>query len=736
MNHHIDISKDIERLIAQRRVNDALDLIDNATATLGASPELRSATSRLRESYQFMTHYALMGMPDPARPELYAGILADIRALADELHRRSRLEDAPTLYFNTLRYQNTRPDINIASLLDECRRVNRRLQMAMLTEDVEKAGREFTIRAEDIEKRLFNQIWTTYPLSVDDAAAIGNLMTDISLPRHFKQLCVAALMLGQLEYPDERRLRLLMDAYTSDDAELSVRALCSLLIVMSVQRDRPFSPSLVRRFDSLRELPGWGADVKMALLQFIRARDTERIGRKLTDEVIPEMMKLQPELEKLGREKPLDPESMEENPEWAELLDKSGVADKLKELQEIQEDGGDVMMVTFSKLKTFPFFNDIANWFLPFHTAHSSIAGSNDASVRMLADVMEGVPMFCNSDKYSIILSLAQVPESQKQMMSSQLKAHSAQMATMSFGDLDASLKGRERLAGKYVQDIYRFFRLFRRKGEFSDPFATTLNLVTVPLLSDIFDDADTLLLVGEFYFKHKHFADAFDVFERLADRVPPTAQLYQKMGYCMQMLGAVDEAVKYYEQSELLNSESLWTVKRLAICHRNSRNWKEAARYYSRLAAANPDDAGVALNLALCLLEAGQTAEAVQLLHKVEFLQGESDRSSRPLVKCALLEGDLDKARRYSKSVVARTPSAADHLNAGHIEILSGNLDEGVKCYAEAIAADNFDVGNYVRAMKADMETYRGLSSLDPLTLGLILDEAIRRSSSLGHKM
>lgn len=104
--------------------------------------------------------------------------------------------------------------------------------------------------------------------------------------------------------------------------------------------------------------------------------------------------------------------------------------------------------------------------------------------------------------------------------------------------------------------------------------------------------------------------------------------------------------------------------------------------------------------------------------------------------MKCALLEGDLDKARRYSKSVVARTPSAADHLNAGHIEILSGNLDEGVKCYAEAIAADNFDVGNYVRAMKADMETYRGLSSLDPLTLGLILDEAIRRSSSLGHKM
>lgn len=735
MNHHIDISRDIERLIEQRRVNDALDLIDNAAATLGAVPELRSATSRLRESYELMTRYALMGMPDPARPELYAAIVADIRSLVDELHRRSRVEDAPTLYFNTLRYQQMRPDINVAALLGEYRRVNQRLQMAMLTEDVEKAGREFTQRAEDLEKRIFNHIWITYPLTVDDAAAIGNLLSDISLPRHFKLLCIAALMMGQLEYPDEKRLRLLMDAYGSDDAEISVRALCSLLIVMSVRRDRPFSPALVRRFDSLRENSRWASDVRMALLQFIRARDTERIGRKLTDEVIPEMMKLRPELEKLGR-MPVDPESIEENPEWAELLDKSGMADKLKELQEIQEEGGDVMMVTFSKLKTFPFFNDISNWFLPFHSSHSAVGGSGDASVRMLGEIIEGAPLFCNSDKYSVVLSLAQVPEAQKQMMASQLRSHSAQMAAMSFGDMDSTQKGRERLAGKYVQDLYRFFRLFRRKGEFSDPFATTLNLVTVPLLSDVFSDVDTLMLVGEFYFKHKHYADAFDIFTRLCEEVPPTAQIFQKMGYCMQMLGAVDEALKYYEQSELLNSESRWTVRRLAACYRQLHNWKKAIEYYSRLAADNPDDASVALNLAHCLMEEGRTADAVQLFHKVEFLQGESDRTSRPLMKCAVLTGDIEKARRYSASILSRTPGAADYLYAGHIELLGGNLADGVSRYADSIAAGNFEVGAFVRDFKADLHLFSKRPELDELTLGLILDESIRRSASLGGKV
>lgn len=73
-------------------------------------------------------------------------------------------------------------------------------------------------------------------------------------------------MMGQLEYFDERRLRLLMDACESSDRALSVRALCSLLIAMSVRRDRPFSPSLAKRFDALCELPGWAEDVRMAML--------------------------------------------------------------------------------------------------------------------------------------------------------------------------------------------------------------------------------------------------------------------------------------------------------------------------------------------------------------------------------------------------------------------------------------------------------------------------------------
>lgn len=737
MNHHIDISEDIDRLLSKGRVNEALDLIDNSSAALGVVAEIRSATRRLRDSYGLMTHYALRRMPDPARHELYAGILDSVRSLADDLHRRSRVGDAPTLYFNTLRYEMSQPDVTLAVLLGEYRRLNRRLQMAALTEDADRAGRELTSRAEDLEKRIFNLIWTTHRLTVDDAAAVGEIFSDLSLPGYFKQLCVSAIMMGQLEYYDERRLRLLMDAYGSDDAALSVRALCSLLIAMSVRRDRPFSPSLSRRFDALREEPGWPADVRMAMLQFIRTRDTERIGRKLTDEVIPEMMKLRPEIEKLG-EVAVDPESIEENPEWAELLDRSGVAGKLKELQELQEDGGDVMMVTFSKLKTFPFFNDMANWFMPFHSSHSVVAASDDASVRMLGEVIGAAPMFCNSDKYSVVLSLSQVPAAQRDLMAAQLKANSAAMAGMSMGDLTTSDKDREQLARNYVYDLYRFFRLFRRKGEFRDPFATALNLVTLPQLAGVFDDAGSLRLVGEFYFKHLHFDDAFDIFERLSMKIPPSSELFQKMGYCKQMGGDLREAVRFYEQSELLNSESVWTIRKLAVCHRQMQDWKEALEYYRRLEKIEPDDAGIAFNIGLCEMKLQRFERAIPYFYKVEFLRGESDRSSRPLFECYLTAGDQEKARKYCDLVLGRTPNASDYLLAGILDIKEGDLERAVGRFSSSIASRGFDVDAFdaeFRLRRHLLGDAAGAEAVDDLTLGLIVDSAISGATSSGGR-
>lgn len=164
----------------------------------------------------------------------------------------------------------------------------------------------------------------------------------------------------------------------------------------------------------------------------------------------------------------------------------------------------------------------------------------------------------CDSDKYSFVLAFASVPEAQRSMMISQIKAQNINAAEIQDASLNLSTDIRKSIVNKYVQNLYRFFRLFRRKEDFNNPFATEINLIEVkPLQADFLEDS-TLQLVGEFYFKHQYYKEAYGVFKLRESHIFPDATLYQKMGFCEQRLGNMKKAIEYYEQSELLSGNSL----------------------------------------------------------------------------------------------------------------------------------------------------------------------------------
>ena len=153
-----------------------------------------------------------------------------------------------------------------------------------------------------------------------------------------------------------------------------------------------------------------------------------------------------------------DIEMLDINPEWEELLNKNGLGDKLKELTEMQMEGGDVMMVAFSNLKTFPFFNTVGNWFLPFSSNHSEVvesAGTHFASFSQILD-MEGV--MCDSDKYSFALSIGKMPDAQRNMIAERIDSQMSQLKE-AIGDrnLKSSVPEFDGEVTRYVRDIYRF---------------------------------------------------------------------------------------------------------------------------------------------------------------------------------------------------------------------------------------------------------------------------------------
>ncbi len=727
-----DITAKKERVLSfvkSGRLHDALKSLRSFSETL-MTWDITDEINRVEQSYRYMLEYAMKGAQDPSRKAVYDDIVESIYKLLDRLVRHGGIPETPTLYFNTLRYERTGgQDRSLSSMIDDYSRMSDKSSLLNLVADGFNESSSQRAERESLEKQIFNRLWVTFPMSASDEEAVSKVIASDSLPAYFKRLLLSALLLGGLEYYDERRLLLLMDAYDCDDNTLSSEALIGVLLIMFQYRKRRLGKRVVNRLESLKERKGWQDDLKMAFLELVRTRDTERITTKMRDEVVSKIMTLHPDIYKKinDRAELIDISDIEENPEWQDLLEKSGIADRMKELSEIQQEGGDVFMATFAQLKSFPFFSDISNWFLPFHSDHSAVIASGK-SFAPICEVIAAAPFFCNSDKYSFVLSMQSVPESQRSMMLSQLNMQNVNMAEIQNASLSLNSSARKNIMNKYVQDLYRFFRLFRRKSEFNDPFAHELNLVTIPLLASEFKDVDTLTVIAEFYFKHHYYPEALDLFLVIEELSIPSPQLYQKIGYCYQKQGDVKNALKYYEQAELLNADSAWTLRKIAQCYRLLDNQDKALEYLLRLDSLQPDNVSTLIAIGHCLAGLERYDEASRYYFKAGFLDEKSTRTWRPLAWCRFMMKDFEQAHSYYDKVLGNAPNADDYLNLGHLSLAEGEMRKALNFYRLCIENGSDTIDSFIEKLYKD-KPYLSRVGIDTSLLPLVIDSLLYSS-------
>ena len=712
--------------LEQKRLRDAFVELKHMSQSAMAW-EISDEISRLEDSYKLMLNYATQGVDDPSRSVLYNNIVNDVRLLLDRVARQRLAVEEPTLYFNTLRCVQLRQNESIVSLLDEYYKISDKASIynMIVSDELNSQSQDSFEAKERLEQQIFNRIWVTFPFKNIDEETLISLFNSNNVSQHFQELIVSALLMGLIEYYDPRKLKILLVAYKSDYQEVSVKALVAILLTMYMYSNRINDEKLLNHIAAIKEDDKWNSDVKTAYIELVRTRDTERISKKMQDELIPEMLKLRPDIYKKINDSTamIDMSSIEENPEWEEMLQKSGITDKIKELSQLQEEGSDVFMSTFSHLKTFPFFSEISNWFMPFSLDHSLVKRTLGSDVSVIGDIIENAPFLCNSDKYSFLLSLGSIPQHQRQLMLSQFEQQREAISGAGMSMMSLTQPGqRKNLINKYLQDLYRFFKLYRRKGEFFDLFAQQINLVNIPLLSDDLDDVDTLMLVAEFYFRRKYYSEALDVYKSISEKVPPSSQIFQKIGYCYHQLGNIKSALTYYEQAELLNAESLWTLRRIAACYRSLDNPKMALSYYERIAKEKSDDLNVAMNIGHCYLELGEYNEAIKNYYKVEFLDEKSTRAWRPLAWCLLLSGDYDQSRAYYDRILSDNPTMEDYLNMGHLALVKRDISLAIDYYKRSIDNDSSKIDTLINSLNKD-ESYLIKIGVDVSLIPFIID-------------
>ena len=678
--------KRLDALLEQRRVVPAIALVGKLVDESG-SWDLRKRLDAADEAYRALLAYVTRGVDDPGRDGVLCRITSEIDAIADLAIMAQEQETSPQVFYQRRRELGSVPLQQVLTELQQCYQRTSLVEQSPQPDD--NSMLQSLQESERAETRLFNKIWSTYPMTQDDASLLKEAIATGSITEPAQCLVVAALLVGLMKFYDAGKVALLAEVYLSEASQLvRVRALTGLLLVLMVYRRRTTSENVRVRLEAVAEVPEVADDVAMVHQALVRARNTDNVTRSITRELIPDILKMRDDIIKRQKEAEQKPQEadMDTNPEWERLLEQTGMADKIERFSQLQVDGNDVFISTFAHLKSFPFFKTLSNWFLPFHTRQSAVWSTFKGSDGLRTAIVDA-PFLCDSDKYSFCLSLTMMPETQRNMTMSQFQSQQSEMAAMQ-DELPDKRQQCQAIVTRYVQNLYRFFKIFSRRSEFARAMDGDMDLLDLPVVGDIASLPRNTQVIAEFYFKNAFYPDAIRYYERYLERsADPAIITYQKMGYAYQSMGDYKRALEMYGRYELADEDNVWNLRHIAVCHRELGDTDRAVAYFERALALRPDNVGLSLSMGHCLLAAGRTTEALQYYYKADLLPDAGHRAWRPIAWASLVSGDLDRSEDYYRRIDADDKlTAQDWLNWGHVALCRGDVATAVARYTHAV--------------------------------------------------
>jgi tetratricopeptide (TPR) repeat protein len=687
--------KEIQRLyqgtgdfVAEGRLLDALQNLKKLLKE-SARPEFSFDWETLNDNYRTLLKYAFEGYEDPQQKAILHSISTSILGMADNLNNILMLRHLPFKRGEKARLTSIfgEDPMVISSRIEEFL-LNQELEQLM--EDTEISTGD-DAPAENMDN-IFELIWLTERIREyhTDLVRRVNDSPHVEWPR--KCLVVSALTLSIFNYFDVQKILLLTEFIHKREQGVYQRALTGLLLVL-IHYDRRLAlhPELEVPLRELFRDETLRAEAELAFMQFLSARETEHITREFEQEVLPEMKKMMPRIEdklQLGDiTEGSDPD--DKNPGWKDIIDDvPGLFEKIERFSRMQMEGSDVFMGTFSMLKRFDFFNPIANWFLPFYKENPVLFRSfpkDDPYHERLFDGLEKAFYICNSDKYSFALNFAIIPAQQRSMIVSYFEAELSQMKDFATEEqlLDQSLTSNSVII-QYIQDLYRFFKLFPSRHEFNDVFQGRVNFREMEFYKTYFERLPFIEKVAAFHFDRQHWEEALSMFGYLQDKSEPRADIYQKKAYALQMMGRYQDAIGHYRKAELFDTDQLWIANKLGWCYMKLEDYGEAIRYFEQALKISPDDPRLQGQIAQCHIQNHDYEAALQIYTRLRFFMPSNLRILRPIAYCMFVLGKLTEAEEAYDIILAdpEKKTMYDYMNAGHVKLCLDKRKHATELY------------------------------------------------------
>ena len=350
-------------LLFDGRMRDALELLASMIET-GSDYQLLDEIHDLQTSYNYMLQYMKQGIDDPERDQLFKNLRVKALNLAN-LIELSLLDEVENTEYHRLRKrlrQHPLPQ-DMSSLLSILEAYNDSISLYEQTKDEQKLIDDMLTHEAAI-RDMFKQTWVNSRWTTADKNIAYKYLSSELLPSNDLCMLVSAVTLSLFLCFDIEKVLWLMEAFYHKDTQVRVRAQVGFLCVIILNSQyTSFYPCIQTRLSMMQEeIPHFASEMNATLMQLIWSQATERINKTMQEEIVPEVMK---NIQKRAQHPTEENEEMEMNPDW--LFDQDPkLHNKMSKIAELQNEGGDINMVSFSRLKSFTFFNELQNWFYPF----------------------------------------------------------------------------------------------------------------------------------------------------------------------------------------------------------------------------------------------------------------------------------------------------------------------------------------------------------------------------------
>ena len=417
--------------------------------------------------------------------------------------------------------------------------------------------------------------------------------------------------------------------------------------------------------------------------QIIFCINAEKDNRTIQQEIMPDLIQNSnfrvtrngiEEIEESSLDDILHPDEEERRMEQVE--------ESFQRMQQMQKQGSDIYFGGFSQMKRFSFFQEICNWFIPFYIDHPGIADVAEKfqNNKFLHSLINVGP-FCHSDKYSFILAFNQVLNHIPKNLWEMLERGEASVSELTPEESNSAAYIRR----TYLQDLYRFFRIYPYRKEFTSPFEPFRYLF---LAKTVFSRTHVEAYFNDmaaFLIKQKRTNEAALVLENCGE-ARWDFRHYMMCGYLLQHnrydFGKEKDAKFCYQKAleqEPENEKALQGYARALFDH---EAYQEALEVYDKLLTKNAEKKSYLLNRAVCLTKLRRYGDALKDLYRLNFESSDDVNVNRVLAWTLTCDGKYEQAEKIYDQLLKGQSQLEDLLNYGYCLWLGGHVDDAADCF------------------------------------------------------